>query len=62
MRKLFGKQLRHLRRMKDMTQQDLAAKIGTTRPLISNWERGVNFPEAYNLDKLQEVFPELFPF
>ena len=38
-----------------MTQSDIAKKIGTTQPVISNWLNGVTFPNAENLHKLANV-------
>lgn len=37
----MGNNLRKIRRLKDITQQELAEKVGVTREYISNIERGV---------------------
>ena len=38
-----------------MTQADIAKKVGTTQPVISNWLNGQIFPNAENLKKLADV-------
>jgi len=44
--------IREARRVKDLTQKDLAKKIGLTTSAISNYETGVSQP---SVDILKEI-------
>ncbi|MFN8458455.1 MAG: helix-turn-helix transcriptional regulator [Anaerolineae bacterium] len=55
LRSLFGKRVRQLRRLKDMTQEELAEAVGISPEFISNLERGVNSPSFDTLEKLAEA-------
>ena len=48
----FGKRLRYLRRQKDLTQEQLAEKVGISVEFLSNLERGINGPSFETLEKL----------
>ena len=49
----FGQNLQFLRKMhNDMTQEELAEKMGVSRQTISKWELGENYPE---IDKIIEL-------
>jgi transcriptional regulator with XRE-family HTH domain len=48
----FGKQLRRLRRSKDLTQEQLADNVGVSTEFISNIERGRNAPSFETLERL----------
>ena len=48
----FGKQLRQIRRVKDITQEKLAEEIGVSAEFISNMERGKAAPSFETLEKL----------
>ncbi|MHC1693930.1 MAG: helix-turn-helix domain-containing protein [Eubacteriales bacterium] len=52
----FGAYLSGLRKSADMTQSDLADKIGLTRQAISKYENGDSFPDITILSQLAEVF------
>jgi transcriptional regulator with XRE-family HTH domain len=41
---LFGRHLRELRLSRGLTQQELAARIESNHPFISNMERGLTLP------------------
>ncbi len=62
----FGKRLRKLRRNSDITQEELAEKIGMSSNFISQLERGINAPSFEVLAKLaaalQVPVRELFDF
>ena len=62
----FGKRLRRLRRRADITQEQLAERVGVSVEFISNIERGINAPSFETLEKLSislEVsLSELFEF
>ena len=38
--KIIGKKIAALRKAKDMTQMELADKLGISFQAVSNWERG----------------------
>ncbi len=44
--------LETLRKSKDLTQSDLAAKIGVYQKDISRWENGARTPDIESLKKL----------
>lgn len=48
----FGKNLQFLRRMRGMTQEDLAEKMQVSRQTVSKWELDVVYPE---IDKAMEL-------
>ena len=48
----FGKKLRHIRRMKDLTQEELSERVGISVEFLSNLERGINGPSFDTLEKL----------
>ena len=52
----LGNFIKNLRKEKNMTQKDLAKKIGLTDKAISKWERGLSFPDITILNSLAEVF------
>lgn len=43
-----------LRKEKDVTQLDLARKMGVTDKAVSKWERDLSFPDISSLPKLAE--------
>ena len=47
--------LSHLRRLRFMTQSELAAAVGVTLKTVSAWERGEALPRAQHLRKLCDV-------
>jgi len=51
----LGKRIRGLRRLKRMTQQDLAQELGLSASQLSNIERGVKEPEPELLEHLALV-------
>ena len=42
----IGIRIRKFRKKRNMTQKDLAKKIGVSNSRISNWEQGINRPDA----------------
>lgn len=49
---LFGQQLRHIRRMKDISQAELAKKVGVSEGWIGRIERGEHLPNILLLVKI----------
>ncbi|MCH5324130.1 MAG: helix-turn-helix transcriptional regulator [Eubacterium sp.] len=52
----FGKNLQFLRKMKGMTQEELAAKLNVSRQTISKWENDSAYPETETLIGLCALF------
>lgn len=48
--------LKKLRKEKKLTQEELAEKLDMSPHAISSIERGINFPSAKTLDKINDVF------
>ena len=48
--------LKHLRKTKDYTQQDMADKLGIPRPTYSGWERGSAEPSLASLAKICAIY------
>lgn len=54
--KSFGGYLSRLRKREDMTQSELAERLGVTRQSVSNYERGDSFPDISILVIIAELF------
>ena len=54
--KLFGKRVKELRKKNNLTQEQLAEKIGVYQKQIRNIETGVCFTTFQTLEKLAQVF------
>jgi transcriptional regulator with XRE-family HTH domain len=52
MSELLGRRLRALRRLKRLTQQELAVEIGISVSLLSSIERGGKYPRLELLKKI----------
>lgn len=51
-----GRKIAALRRQKDMTQLELADKMGISFQAVSNWERGLSMPDIGKLPELAALF------
>lgn len=51
----FGKFIRDLRKMKNLTQKELGEKVGVTDKAVSKWERGLSFPDITMINTLANV-------
>ena len=51
----FGKRLREFRKRKNLTQKEIAMKIGVSEQALSKWENGDCLPDVYNLKLLALV-------
>lgn len=49
------KALKELRRQQNMTQAELAQKMGVTQSLIAMWERDASMPSAGKLPELADL-------
>ena len=54
--KQIGKKITDLRKAHNMTQMELADKLGISFQAVSNWERGSTMPDISNLPELAEIF------
>ena len=54
--KEIGRNIADLRRAHNMTQMELADKMGISFQAVSNWERGNSMPDISKLPELAEVF------
>jgi len=52
----IGKKIMELRKKNNLSQEDLAEKIGVTRQTISKWELGETYPDLKQSKKLSQVF------
>lgn len=52
----FGKNVQILRKMTNMTQEELAEKMNISRQTVSKWELGTILPEVEKLVELCEMF------
>ena len=52
----IGKNIKELRRRKQMTQLQLAERLGITAQAVSKWENGHSAPDISLLPKLSEMF------
>ena len=51
-----GKRITQLRKDRNMTQMELADKLGISYQAVSNWERGSSMPDISKLPELAELF------
>lgn len=54
--KQIGKEITDLRKTHNMTQMELADKLGISFQAVSNWERGNTMPDISKLPELAEIF------
>lgn len=47
--------IKAMRKAAELTQMDLAEKIGVGQSSIANWESGITMPEAARLPRIAEV-------
>ena len=52
----FGDNLKSIRKMKKVSQEDLADKLGVSRQSVSKWETGENYPSMQNIVCLCSIF------
>ena len=53
---MFKDNLTHLRKMKKMTQEGVAEKLGVTRQAVAKWESGETLPDLEKCRLLAELF------
>ena len=52
----FGDNLKRVRKMRKISQEDLADKLGISRQSVSKWETGENYPSMTNIMCLCTIF------
>ena len=52
----FGENLKQIRKDKNISQEELAEKLGVARQSISKWETGENYPSMQNIICLCDIF------
>ena len=52
----FGTKLKGHRKAKNLTQEEVAAKIGVSGQAVSKWEKGECLPDVYNLKLLGRLY------
>ena len=55
MKKTLGAMIAELRKLRGMTQLELAEQMGVTDKAVSKWERGLSCPDIHSIPKLAEV-------
>ncbi len=53
--KLLGRRIRFRRRLIDMTQEQLAALLGTRQVHVADWERGAYRPRPARLEAIAKA-------
>lgn len=51
----IGKRIAELRKKRDMTQFEIADRLGISYQAVSNWERGNSMPDIAKLPELAEI-------
>ena len=51
----FSERLKELRKQAQLTQVDVAEKLGISQPAYASWERGAKKPTQENLVKIAQV-------
>ena len=52
----FGERLKHKRERKELTQCEVAKKLGTSNETVFRWEHDMVLPSLINLISLADVF------
>ena len=51
----LSEQIKKFRKEKNMKQEELAKKLGKSKSVISNWEKGINKPDADTIAELCKI-------
>ena len=52
----FGDNLKQIRKSRNISQEDLAERLGVSRQSVSKWETGENYPSMFNIMCLCDIF------
>jgi len=53
---VIGNNIKKFREMKGLTQKQVAEMVGKSKNVVSNWENGLNKPDADTIEKLLGIF------
>ena len=56
----FGKNLKTLRKLNNISQKEFAIKMQTTQQRVSEWECDKIEPSLYNISKILKIFDITF--
>jgi len=56
----WAKQLKNLRKTKGWSQEKLARNLGVSLNTVQRWEMGKTKPSPLAIEKLRELFSEIF--
>ena len=66
MKKSFGENIKEIRLQLNLTQAELAKKLGYSERLVGGWENNRSFPTVFTLKKIHDIFgvdyEEIFDF
>ena len=52
----FGDNLKQIRKSKNISQEELAERLGVSRQSVSKWETGENYPSMFNIMCVCDIF------
>ena len=52
----FGENLKQIRKSRNISQEELAERLGVSRQSVSKWETGENYPSMFNIMCLCDIF------
>ena len=52
----MGAKIREYREKQGLSQKELAEALGIDQSAVSNWERGISEPTAFNIRRLADLF------
>ena len=53
---MFSEKIKQLRKMRNLTQKELADKLFVEQTTVSSWERGKAFPDTLRLQSIADFF------
>lgn len=53
--------LKVLRVLNNLTLKEAAVKLGVSPTTLSNWERGLTYPDVINIKKIEEIYNVRYP-
>ena len=52
---MINENIKHFRKTRGMSQEEMAVKLNVVRQTVSKWEKGLSVPDADMLSKLADV-------
>ena len=53
---MLNENIKTIRKLKRLSQEELAVKLNVVRQTISKWEKGYSIPDAEMINKMSDVF------